>query len=102
VNGDNLLAIRDEDVATAFAIEALALVDHFNFLDRAAAGPKAKKKTKPKTNQAPTSSRRPYRPAGSCPRAMRGPKNTSTVLIFISSIASCLPAELISVPASAF
>jgi phosphatidylserine/phosphatidylglycerophosphate/cardiolipin synthase-like enzyme len=51
VNGDNLLAIRDEDVATAFAIEALALVDHFNFLDRAAAGPKAKKKTKPSADK---------------------------------------------------
>ena len=33
VNGDNLLAIRDEDVATVFAIEALALVDHFETLD---------------------------------------------------------------------
>ena len=33
-NGDNLLAIHDRDVATAFAIEALALVDHFQFLDR--------------------------------------------------------------------
>jgi len=33
-NGDNLLAIHDRDVATAFAIEALALVDHFEFLDR--------------------------------------------------------------------
>jgi hypothetical protein len=33
-NGDNLLAISDMDVATAFMIEALALVDHFNFLDR--------------------------------------------------------------------
>ena len=32
-NGDNLLAIRDRDIATVFAIEALALVDHFNFLD---------------------------------------------------------------------
>ena len=42
VNGDNLLAIRDGDVATVFAIEALALVDHFEFLDRAATGPKAK------------------------------------------------------------
>src|SRR5262249_29447062 len=42
VNGDNLLAIYDGDVATAFAIEALALVDHFDFLDRTAAGPKAK------------------------------------------------------------
>jgi hypothetical protein len=33
-NGDNLLQIRDGAVATAFAIEALALVDHFDFLDR--------------------------------------------------------------------
>lgn len=33
-NGDNLLAIHDEDVATVFAIEALDLVDHFDFLDR--------------------------------------------------------------------
>jgi phosphatidylserine/phosphatidylglycerophosphate/cardiolipin synthase-like enzyme len=32
-NGDNLIAISDTDVATAFAIEALALVDHFDFLD---------------------------------------------------------------------
>lgn len=40
-NGDNLLAIRDGDVATVFAIEALALVDHFNFLDGVAKGPKA-------------------------------------------------------------
>ncbi len=32
-NGDNLLAIHDGDVATAFALEALGLVDHFNFLD---------------------------------------------------------------------
>jgi len=43
VNGDNLLAIHDGDVATAFAIEALALVDHFDFLDRSSAGPKSKK-----------------------------------------------------------
>ena len=34
VNGDNLIAIHDPDVATAFALEALALVDHFDFLDR--------------------------------------------------------------------
>jgi phosphatidylserine/phosphatidylglycerophosphate/cardiolipin synthase-like enzyme len=33
-NGDNLLVIHDGDVATVFAIEALGLVDHFNFLDR--------------------------------------------------------------------
>ena len=41
-NGDNLLAIRDPDVATVFAIEALALVDHFHFLDRASTGPSTK------------------------------------------------------------
>jgi hypothetical protein len=43
-NGDNLLAIRDGDVAVCFAIEALALVDHFNFLNRF---------TKPKVPDAP-------------------------------------------------
>ncbi|HEV7644323.1 MAG TPA: hypothetical protein VGO50_10310 [Pyrinomonadaceae bacterium] len=30
-NGDNLICIKDEDVATAFAIEALRLTDHYNF-----------------------------------------------------------------------
>ena len=34
LNGDNLLAIHDRDVAAAFAIEAVTLVDHFQFLDR--------------------------------------------------------------------
>ena len=33
-NGDNLLEIRDPDIATVFAIEGVALVDHFDFLDR--------------------------------------------------------------------
>jgi hypothetical protein len=42
VNGDNLLCIRDDDVATAFTIEALLLIDHFNFLDSTARGPKGK------------------------------------------------------------
>jgi hypothetical protein len=32
-NGDNLLAVHDSAVATVFAIEALLLVDHFDFLD---------------------------------------------------------------------
>ena len=36
-NGDNLIAIHDADLATVFAIEALALVDHFEFLNRHAA-----------------------------------------------------------------
>ena len=44
-NGDNLLAIRDDDVVTAFALEAIALVDHFDFLDRHA--------TPKKNNNAP-------------------------------------------------
>jgi hypothetical protein len=47
-NGDNLLAIRDKDVATVFAIEALGLVDHFNFLD--------KYQTSPKSQPSPTPS----------------------------------------------
>lgn len=47
VNGDNLIAIRDADVATVFAIEAIALVDHFDFLDRQSKGPAAKKTKKP-------------------------------------------------------
>lgn len=34
-NGDNLLEIRDQDIATAFAIEAIRLIDHYHF--RAAA-----------------------------------------------------------------
>lgn len=33
-NGDNLLEIRDKDVVTAFAIEAIRLVDHFHWLNR--------------------------------------------------------------------
>ena len=42
-NGDNLIAIHDGDIATMFAaIEALALVDHFNFLDSTAAPAKTK------------------------------------------------------------
>ena len=42
-NGDNLLALRGPDVATVFAIEALALVDHFSFLDRYAKAPNPKR-----------------------------------------------------------
>jgi len=43
-----LLAIYDDDVATVFVIEALLLVDHFNFLDSTAKGPKAEKQGKAK------------------------------------------------------
>jgi hypothetical protein len=47
LNGDNLLAISDADVATVFAIEALMLVDHFDFLDRVGAKSGASKNTPP-------------------------------------------------------
>ena len=33
-NGDNLLEIRDRDIVTAFAIEALRLVDHYQWRNR--------------------------------------------------------------------
>lgn len=33
-NGDNLLEIRDKDIVTAFAIEAIRLIDHFHWLNR--------------------------------------------------------------------
>jgi hypothetical protein len=49
VNGDNLLAIRDQDVATVFAIEAVGLVDHFNFLDNFQNKSQDMKGKKPKT-----------------------------------------------------
>ncbi|MDB5117685.1 MAG: hypothetical protein JWQ79_3177 [Mucilaginibacter sp.] len=42
-NGDNLIEIHDQDIATAFALEALALVDHFHFRDAHPAPPKPKK-----------------------------------------------------------
>jgi hypothetical protein len=48
-NGDNLVEMHDPDVATAFAIEALLLVDHYAFLDRYAA-PKKPKATATKTH----------------------------------------------------
>jgi len=65
-NGDNLIAIHDQDVATVFAIEALALVDHFDFLDSLATGAansaakKGKGKTsKPKTKVKPSTTKTP-------------------------------------------
>ena len=50
-NGDNLLTIHDKDIATVFAIEALSLVDHFNFLDSTATGADKKKPPKPKASK---------------------------------------------------
>jgi phosphatidylserine/phosphatidylglycerophosphate/cardiolipin synthase-like enzyme len=46
LNGDNLLAIHDQDIATVFTIEALLLVDHFDFLDRSALKKKPPKASK--------------------------------------------------------
>jgi phosphatidylserine/phosphatidylglycerophosphate/cardiolipin synthase-like enzyme len=41
-NGDNLLMIKDKEIATAFAIEALRLVDHYHFRANAVASKKKK------------------------------------------------------------
>jgi len=49
-NGDNLLAIEDEDVVMVFAIEALQLIDHFNFLNGVATGPTAAPAVAPPAN----------------------------------------------------
>ncbi len=69
-NGDNLIAIHDRDVATVFAIEALELVDHFNFLDQF---------QKPKAGSTtPATTPHPGRTAGSCPRRTSGPRSSST------------------------
>ncbi|MGR9503680.1 phospholipase D-like domain-containing protein [Rhizobium leguminosarum] len=43
-NGDNLLAISDPEVATVFAIEAIGLIDHFNFLNGVGNAPAASAK----------------------------------------------------------
>ena len=53
-NGDNLLEIHDADVATAFAIEALLLVDHYAFLDRYADPKKPRPPKKPAGSKSPT------------------------------------------------
>ncbi|GAB3094253.1 phospholipase D-like domain-containing protein [Lysobacter terrae] len=50
-NGDNLLAIHDTEIATVFAIEALAMVDHFHYLN------KLESKTPGKSKKTPASKR---------------------------------------------
>jgi hypothetical protein len=51
-NGDNLISIQDGDIATVFAIEALALVDHFDFLDSSApSSPTSARKAAPATEE---------------------------------------------------
>jgi PLD-like domain len=45
-NGDNLLAIYDADIVTVFTIEAVALVDHFQFRDKYVTKTKTKKPKK--------------------------------------------------------
>ncbi|HEX8110943.1 MAG TPA: hypothetical protein VF516_24590, partial [Kofleriaceae bacterium] len=60
-NGDNLLAIHDRSVALVFAIEALGLVDHFDFLDRCAT---RKPGDRAAAHTAPASKRRAAAEAG--------------------------------------
>jgi hypothetical protein len=80
LNGDNLLAIHDADVATAFAIEALGLIDHYNFLDRMANPKKAKKPGARK--KAPTKSgakkKSSKKKGGPTSRAKKGPAKKKT------------------------
>ncbi len=67
-NGDNLIAIHDADVATCFAIEALLLVDHYNFLDSYAVpkgkGSSKKGKKTPQIKKQPVSKRQAAVAAG--------------------------------------
>jgi hypothetical protein len=49
-NGDNLLEIRDRDAVTAFAVEAIKLVDHFQFRNAQFVA-QQKKKTKKITSE---------------------------------------------------
>ncbi len=46
-NGDNLIEVHDAAVATVFAIEAIGLVDHFEFLDRLPASSAAARSAAP-------------------------------------------------------
>jgi hypothetical protein len=69
-NGDNLIAIHDADVATAFAIEALGLIDHYNFLDRMA----KPKKTPPK--QSASGDAAGKKPTAKKGTAAKGPAKT--------------------------
>ena len=69
-NGDNLIHIKDTDIATVFAIEAMALVDHFDFRDShsakspaAATAPKAPR-GKGKTAEEHENAKTPYAPKG--------------------------------------
>jgi hypothetical protein len=63
-NGDNLLAIHDQDIATVFAIEALLLVDHFDFLDKMPKAGKGKANGKAKTARLPASQQQSAMNAG--------------------------------------
>ena len=75
-NGDNLLQIHDADIATAFAIEALLLVDHYAFLDKyaAAKSPSAPKSPKTPSTKSPAK-KSPSTPAKKTPA--RAPAKTS-------------------------
>lgn len=77
VNGDNLLAIRDEDVVTAFAIEALARWTTSTFWT----GSPTRRTPRPPPPMPPRprpSRRRPRARAGTCRRPTAGPPSTTT------------------------
>ncbi|SFJ33088.1 hypothetical protein [Caulobacter sp. UNC279MFTsu5.1] len=91
VNGDNLLAIRDADVAAAFAIEALALVDHFNFLGRVA--DEAKKAGVAPVTPTTVAGKRTAAAEAQWFLGVRdlGLGNTSIPRIYIAATVSCFP-----------
>lgn len=85
-NGDNLLEIHDADVATVFAIEALGLIDHYNFLDRyaqakaaktAAQSTKKKSATKAPAKKKPAKTATAKRSARQATSTRRAAKKTS-------------------------
>jgi hypothetical protein len=79
-NGDNLLEIHDADVATAFAIEALLLVDHYNFLDRMA-NPKAAKPSAAKGSPATKpAARKPPTTTATRKRTVKAAAKTTTTM----------------------
>jgi hypothetical protein len=86
-NGDNLLEIHDADVATAFTIEALLLVDHYNFLDSVAKKPRPTRW--PPVRRKPTVRPLRWPPAGSWALRISGPTSTSTPTTCTTSTDAC-------------
>jgi len=88
-NGDNLLEIHDADVAMTFAIEALRLVDHYNFLDGYAKTPGTTAPKAPKGGSAGST------PAKKSP-AKKAPAKTPARKVAAKSPAKKAPAKKVA------